>query len=186
MQDCTDHELMLRYQDGELGAFEVLYRRHKTSFYRYLLRLAGENGTAEDLFQESWAKIIRARGSYRPTAQFSTYLYTVGHRCFIDHARKHSRLTVVDPASQELEDPGPSPDEHVELSIARERLDAALRLLPPQQRDVFLLKEEAGLDLDAIATVTGANREAVKSQLRYANSKLRRAMSAAAPGIVNE
>ena len=173
---------MLRYQDGELAAFELLYRRHNTSFYRYLLRLSGDSGTAEDLFQESWAKIIRARSSYRPSAQFSTFLYTVGHRCFIDHARKHSRLTVVDPASQELEDPGASPDENVELALARERLDAALRLLPAQQRDVFLLKEEAGLDLDAIAAVTGAHREAVKSQLRYATSKLRKAMSAGAPG----
>jgi RNA polymerase sigma-70 factor (ECF subfamily) len=179
MPECTDQELMLRYQDGKLEAFELLYRRHSTSFYRYLLRLTGENGTAEDLFQESWTKIIRARGSYRPTAQFSTYLYTVGHRCFIDHARKQSRLTVVDPATQELEDPGRAPDEHAELSLARERLDAALRRLPPQQRDVFLLKEEAGLDLDAIASITGANREAVKSQLRYAASKLRKAMSAA-------
>ena len=171
---------MLRYRDGDLGAFELLYRRHNTSFYRYLLRLTGENGTAEDLFQESWTKIIRARGSYRPMARLSTYLYTVGHRCFIDHARKHARLTVVDPASQELEDPGPAPEDHVELTLARERLDAALQLLPPEQRDVFLLKEEAGLDLDTIAAVTGANREAVKSQLRYATSKLRRAMSAAA------
>lgn len=167
---------MLRYQDGETEAFELLYRRHNASFYRYLLRLSGERGTAEDLFQEAWAKVIKARNSYAPKAQFSTYLYTIGHRCFIDHARKHSRVRTVDPAQQELEDPAPSPDETAELSLARERLDVALQLLPQQQRDVFLLKEEAGLDLAAIATVTGASREAVKSQLRYAVDKLRVAM----------
>jgi RNA polymerase sigma-70 factor (ECF subfamily) len=183
MHDCSDQELMLRYQAGELAAFEFLYRRHNTPFYRYLLRLAGDRGTAEDMFQETWAKVIRARSSYKPVAQFSTYLYTIGHRCFIDHARKARRLSVVDPGTQELEDPAPSPAENAELALARKRLDAALRSLPDQQRDVFLLKEEAGLDLDAIAMVTGASREAVKSQLRYATHKLRDAMAAAAtPG----
>lgn len=181
MQKYSDQQLMLRYQDGDIAAFEQLYRRHNASFYRYLLRLSGEKGTAEDLFQEAWAKLIKAKNSYAPTAQFSTYLYTIGHRCFIDHARKHSRVRTVDPALQELADPAPAPDETAELSLARERLGAALQLLPPQQRDVFLLKEEAGLDLAAIATVTGASREAVKSQLRYAVEKLRVAMVSGNP-----
>jgi RNA polymerase sigma-70 factor (ECF subfamily) len=64
----------------------------------------------------------------------------------------------------------------VEKGLARRRLDAALRSLPDEQRDVFLLHEEAGLSLDEIATVTGCKRETAKSRLRYAVRKLREAL----------
>ena len=60
-----------------------------------------------------------------------------------------------------------------ERSLARERLEVALQDLPNEQRDVFLLHEEAGLDLDEIATITSSNRETTKSRLRYAVKKLR-------------
>jgi RNA polymerase sigma-70 factor (ECF subfamily) len=60
-----------------------------------------------------------------------------------------------------------------ERSLARERLQLALQDLPDEQRDVFLLHEEAGLSLDEISAVTGSNRETSKSRLRYAMNKLR-------------
>ena len=63
-----------------------------------------------------------------------------------------------------------------ERRLARQRLDAALRQLPDEQRDVFLLREEAGLSLDEIANITDCNRETAKSRLRYAVNKLRAAI----------
>ena len=68
---------MLRYKDGDVAAFEILYRRHNDSLYRYLLRLSLNRDTAEDIFQEVWGKIIKARERYRPTAKFTTFLYRV-------------------------------------------------------------------------------------------------------------
>ena len=172
-----DSALMLRYQDGDTAAFEELYRRHKDALYRYFLRLGGDAATAEDLYQEAWAKIIRARENYRPTAKFTTFLYRVAHNCFIDYVRRnqrHTRVAAVDPDTQ------PSHDESLEMraesQLARERLETALQSLPDEQRDVFLLHEEAGLSLEEIAGVTGANREATKSRLRYAVRKLRAAI----------
>ena len=73
-------------------------------------------------------------------------------------------------------DPGEAPETLTERSLARRRLHAALLDLPEEQRDVFLLHEEAGLNLDQIAAVTDANRETVKSRLRYAVKKLRAAI----------
>ena len=70
-----------------------------------------------------------------------------------------------------------SPEIHTERMLARERLLKALRVLPDEQRDAFLLHEEGGLGLDEIAAVTGVNRETAKSRLRYANNKLRAAVS---------
>ena len=72
-----DSALMLRYRDGDVAAFETVYRRHNDSLYRYLLRLSQNPEAAEDVFQEAWGKIIKARQRYRPTALFSTYLYRV-------------------------------------------------------------------------------------------------------------
>ncbi|MEE8426428.1 MAG: RNA polymerase sigma factor [Woeseiaceae bacterium] len=172
-----DSALMLRYRDGDVAAFEALYRRHNDALYRYLLRLCRHRATAEDIFQEAWGKIIKARESYRPTAKFTTYLYRVAHNCFIDYLRRnrrHAQTANVEPDSQP--DAGESPDMLVERSLARRRLDAALQTLPDEQRDVFLLHEEAGLNLEQIASVTGSNREAVKSRLRYAVKKLRAAI----------
>ena len=172
-----DSALMLRYRDGDVAAFETLYLRHKDPVYRYLLRLCGHRDTAEDVFQEVWGKIIKARVSYRPTAKFTTFLYRVAHNCFIDHVRRnkrHAQVADVDPDTRP--DPADLPETETERSLARRRLDAALRKLPEEQRDVFLLREEAGLSLDQIAAVTNTNRETAKSRLRYAVSKLRAAV----------
>jgi RNA polymerase sigma-70 factor (ECF subfamily) len=172
-----DSALMLRYCDGDVAAFETLYRRHNDALYRYLLRLCRQHAAAEDIFQDVWSKIVRARTSYRPTARFTTFLYRVAHNCFIDHVRRnkrHAQVADVDPDTRP--DPADLPETETERSLARRRLDAALRKLPEEQRDVFLLREEAGLSLDQIAAVTNTNRETAKSRLRYAVSKLRAAV----------
>ncbi len=172
-----DSALMLRYKDGDVAAFELLYRRHTDPLYRYLLRLCRHRDTAEDLFQEVWSKIIKSRASYRPTAKFSTFLYRVAHNCFIDHVRRDKRHAQNTELKPELHsDPGEQPETSTERSLARERLHAALMELPDEQRDAFLLHEEGGLSVDQIATVTGSNRETAKSRLRYAVNKLRAAI----------
>ena len=172
-----DSALMLRYKDGDVGAFEILYRRHKDPVYRYLLRMSGHPPTAEDVFQEVWGKIIKARASYRPTAKFTTFLYRVAHNCFIDHVRRNRRHAGSAALEPELHsDPGESLEMTTERRLARERLEAALGDLPEEQRDAFLLHEEAGLTVDQIAAITNCNRETAKSRLRYAVSKLRAAI----------
>ena len=173
-----DTALMLRYQDGDLAAFETLYHRHNDALYRYLLRLCLNRHTAEDLFQEAWGKVIRSRDRYRPTARFTTYLFRLAHNCFIDHCRRNKRHTAE--VASDLDDAKSNeagPDEHVERILARRQLNQALATLPDEQRDVFLLYEEGGLTVDEIALVTGVNRETAKSRLRYANAKLRTAMA---------
>ncbi len=172
-----DSALMLRYGDGDVQAFEILYRRHNDAIYRYLLRLCGHRDSADDIFQEVWGKIIKARATYRPTAKFTTFLYRVAHNCFIDHVRRnkrHATNTVLEPELHS--DSSESLETTTERSLARERLEIALDTLPEEQRDAFLLREEGGLSVEQIAAVTGCNRETAKSRLRYAVAKLRRAI----------
>lgn len=172
-----DSALMLRYGDGDVQAFEILYRRHNDAIYRYLLRLSGHRDSADDIFQDVWGKIVKARESYRPTAKFTTFLYRVAHNCFIDYVRRnkrHSTNTVLEPELHS--DQGESLEMATERSLARERLEIALSTLPEEQRDAFLLREEGGFSVDQIAAVTGCNRETAKSRLRYAVTKLRSAI----------
>ena len=175
MARTKDSALMLRYaQDGDMDAFETLYRRHKDPVFRYLKRHCRHEETAEDLFQEVWGKLIRSRASYRPTAKFTTFLYRVAHNCFIDHVRRNKRHEGAVEFQDEWHDAGQATlDQETERSLARRRLDIALRDLPDEQRDAFLLHEEGGLTLDQIASVTNSKREAVKSRLRYAMQKLK-------------
>lgn len=172
-----DSALMLRYSDGDVAAFEVLYTRHNDALFRYLLRLCRHRDMAEDVFQEVWGKIIKARENYRPSAKFSTFLYHVAHNCFIDHIRRNKRHShTADIEADSQPDPGEQPDVQTERCLARRRLEVALQNLPYEQRDVFLLHEEAGFNLDQIASITGSSRETSKSRLRYAVKKLRQAI----------
>ena len=173
----SDSALMLRYADGETAAFETLYRRHNDALFRYLLRLCGSRAMAEDVYQEAWTRIIRARERYRPTAKFTTYLYRVAHNAFIDATRRNRRYSG-GPAPADLLYDGDSPEETAERTRLRQRLFSALADLPFEQRDAFLLHEEAGLSIDDIAHTTGVNRETAKSRLRYANVKLKKALAA--------
>ncbi len=187
-ETTEDTVLMLRYRDGDVHAFEVLYRRHNAALYRYLLRLCVNRDAAEDIYQEVWRKLIASRSRYQATAKFNTFLYRVAHNTFIDHARRNKRYS-----STENYDPdinvhdADEPDIAAEKILLRRRLDHALAGLPEEQRDAFLLHEEGGLGLDAIALVTGVTRETVKSRLRYANKKLKTALAEpAGPGPGSE
>jgi len=182
--DDTDEALMLRYAQGDAAAFDALYGRHRGGVFRYLLRQLNSNrAAAEELFQDVWMSLIGARSRYRVEAKFTTWLYTMAHNRVIDHYRRHRPLEVVSLNDDEDDDPPElaapptaQPERAVEARQQAARLLALVDALPPAQREAFLLHEEGGLSLEEIAAVTGCDREAVKSRLRYAMDKLRRGM----------
>jgi RNA polymerase sigma-70 factor (ECF subfamily) len=182
---ASDEDLMLAWRDGDAGAFDVLYTRHKGGVFRYLLRQCGNRGVAEELFQDVWANLIRARAGYTVRAKFTTYIYRVAHNRLIDHYRAHSKASLVSfdedcPEAEEV--PAARADQPEEATERREQVARLLELigeLPDAQREAFLLHEEGGMGVDEIATATGVNRETAKSRLRYALNKLRAGMRAA-------
>ena len=184
----TDEALMLAYGAGRAAAFDVLYARHKGGVYRYLLRHCRNAGIADELFQDVWMNAIRVRATYVPTAKFTTWLYTLAHNRMVDHWRASGQVrfaSVDDDNDGETRDavealPGNTNAEPEAQAQTRElgaQLQAALRALPPEQRDAFLLQYEGGLSLAEIAELTGAGLETVKSRLRYATAKLRGSLS---------
>jgi len=173
---------MMRFAAGDPVAFDALYARHRGGVFRYLLRQCQNRATAEELFQDVWMNLVHARSRYKVQAKFATYLYTLAHNRLIDHFRHHKRLRLV-PLGEDDADPLELPAspalEPERGAQAREQAARLLQLvaeLPDVQREAFLLHEEGELTLDEIAHVTGANRETVKSRLRYAMDKLREGM----------
>lgn len=178
--ELDDRALMLRYKDGDVAAFETLYQRHRGPLYRFLLNQSQDTQAAEDIFQEVWSRIIRSRDRYRPAAKFATYMYHIARNCFLDHVRHSGRQPVLvsidDDPPVELVAGTNNPEAAAENSNASAYIQAALDGLPPEQREAFLLREEAGLTLEEIGQVTGVGRETVKSRLRYAVAKLRKSL----------
>ena len=184
----TDEALMRAYGGGDGRAFEVLYQRHKATTYRYFLRHAGGHAaTADELHQDLWLKVIGARERYEAQAKFATWLYTLARRRMIDHWRARDGVSfasledgeILAHAEESLAASRDGSDDPLGTSIdfqARQRLVAALGDVPTLQRDAFLLHVEGGLSLEDIAGLSAASVETVKSRLRYAYRRLRKAL----------
>jgi RNA polymerase sigma-70 factor (ECF subfamily) len=165
---------MQAYAGGDAAAFETLYRRHKDPLYRYFLRHTASPDHAAELFQDVWKNLVQARARYRPDAPFGAFLFKLAHNRLMDHFRAQR------PTSEVPEDlPAPEserPDHAVARRAQAAALLRALMLLPPEQREIIVLREERELTLEQIAEIQGVGRETVKSRLRYALAKLREAL----------
>lgn len=173
-------QLMRRYRDGDQKAFQLLYSLHRAPLRRFITRLAGNPDEADEIFQEVWTAVIHGRRSYRPTAKFSTYLFSIAHRRLQDRQRRFGRRAAVfdDSTAAQIPDELAGdmtilPESCVHNAQLHQALLLAIDALPPIQREVFLLKAETDMGLEEIAAATGAKVEATKSRLRYAVARLR-------------
>jgi len=188
LKDEQDESLMMRYSVGDAAAFEILYTRHKGALFRYFKRHCSETAIAEELFQDCWMSIIKARKNYVTTAKFTTYMYTIAHNKLIDYYRRN-KIRFSDVVNNEDNDIDTSveslpaseqeqPEQLIAIEQKRTRLFEAIKLLPEKQREVFLLREESGLSLNEIAQITKVNSETAKSRLRYAVKSLTKSLKA--------
>src|SRR5688572_26991322 len=136
---ACDEDLMLAYRDGNAGAFDELYRRHKGPLYRYLVRQCRDAAAAEELFQDIWMNLIRSRAGYVVTARFATYLYRLAHNRLIDHYRRRVPAALVSFDDEEAAPEVPAPrqtEPHVsyEARAQAKRVLEVLESLPAAQR----------------------------------------------------
>ena len=168
---------MSKYSHGNLLAFEVLYARYKGQSYRYFKRQCSGQQETEELMQELWSRIIKAKNNYQATALFSTWFYRLAHNLLVDH---HKRLVLVTSDNQQPEDELIEqnsfllPEHNLIAQQQAQKLRLCLKKLPSLQLEVFLIKEESGLALGDIALIVDAGLDATKSRLRYAISSLKK------------
>src|SRR5262249_8672549 len=147
-----------------LGALSALLRRS-----------LADRQAAEDLLQETFLRVFVRRQTYRPTAAFRTWLFTIARNLLIDRFRQASGNREANDAGalETLPAPIASPLERAEARELAPRLAAAVQQLPPSQREILLLSRFAGLNHDEVAAVTGASPEAVRVALHRALRRLR-------------
>lgn len=161
---------MLAYQAGDATAFDRLYANHRAALFRYLLRGCSNRALSEEMFQDVWMSVIRARARYQVNAKFTTWLYRIAHNRLVDEYRRQRPQDELD---DDYPDDARGPEQLLLQDEQARRLRRCLAALPLEQRSAILLQEERGLTLEEIAEVSGVGRETVKSRLRYALQKLR-------------
>jgi len=159
----------LRRRDPDL--LDRLIEQYQHRLLRYLVYLSGNRELAEDLFQETWIRVLERGHQYDGEHEFSTWLYAVARNLTIDYLRKKSPLSLdglmedEEHAPLEPADPRPMAWEVVQQHEQAERISAALVSIPAEYRETVVLRFQEGLALDEIATVTGARLGTVKSRL---------------------
>lgn len=177
----TDETLMLAYRDGDAAAFEALYTRHRGRLFRYLLHQCAQREQADEMFQEVWMSVIRARSGYEVSAKFTTWLFRIAHNRLIDGFRARGRLAEFEVDTSDAEGDPPDrpapisgqPEQLYQRSLVASNMVAAIEALPAPQREAFLMAAEGGLTVEEIGNATGAGYETAKSRLRYAYARLR-------------
>ena len=163
-------------------------RRHQTPLYNFILRSVRHPQTAEEVHQDAWLRILQGARDFQRASKFTTWAYTVARNLCIDHARKavlRRHPSLDQPSGDEdgpslgevLPDRGAAVDRAAIGNELQGRIAAAIEALPPDQREVFLMREYSNLQFKEIADIVGAPENTVKSRMRYALERLQQALA---------
>ena len=172
----SDHALARAAGEGDMAAFEELYKRHNRRVYSVCLRMTHNVSEAEDLTQEAFIQLFRKIGSFRGDSAFTTWLHRLAVNQVLMHFRKKSvkleRTTEEGETPVQIVHGSENPNKMPVLD--RISLDRAIAKLPPGYRSVFVLHDVEGHEHDDIARMLGVAVGTSKSQLHKARMKLRR------------
>jgi RNA polymerase sigma-70 factor (ECF subfamily) len=175
----SDAELLFAFRKGSAAALEELVGRYQGRLHGYLRAMTGSQADADDLFQETWMRVIRNPGSFRGGA-FNAWLWRIARNLLVDRLRRRKPVVSLDDTTPEgtsyaaltpTTEAGPH-EEAVSAEIGR-RIAAAVDRLPPDQRDVFLLRTQAGLSFAEIAQLRRVPLNTALGRMHYAIQRLR-------------
>jgi RNA polymerase sigma-70 factor (ECF subfamily) len=185
LHDEADETLMVKYQQGDVRAFEILLNRHRKPIFNFVFRFVGSKEVAEDLLQETFMRVIKGAADYERQAKFTTWLYTIARNLCVDQSRrrKHRKHASLDQPMSSSEESGTLLDVIPSGEMAADRrsvnkqlhetMHRAIAGLSEEQREVFLMREFLDMPFKEIADVVGVPENTVKSRMRYALEKLR-------------
>lgn len=191
MGDRVEDDLLGRCARGDAAAYRELVERLEKPLVNFILRFVGERHAAEDLFQETFVRVVRTLGEFRPEASLTTWIYTIARNLSLDwlKARRRHRETPLDrPAAGEggrvisfkevLASGLAEPDERAEGSEDERRVSAALATLSAAKREALVLRVYAGLPYAEIAKITGDPVGTVKFRIHEAIQDLAKELGA--------
>lgn len=170
--EVDDVVLMQHIARDDSAAFECLARRHKTPLLNFFVRMGVYTHQAEDLVQETLLRLWNYRKKYKPTAKFTTFLYTLARHAMLDTIRKEKRFRLfAERYQQEI-------PQHTDggMAYSRKQLDiqAALDALPEKQRTVLVLAIYQGLPYEEIADILNIPLGTVKSRIFNALTQIKK------------
>jgi RNA polymerase sigma-70 factor (ECF subfamily) len=168
-QEPSDELLMARYADGEASAFDDLFRRYERRAYAFFLRRTASPERAQDLYQELFLRIHRARDRYDRSRPFAPWLFQIAQRLLVDDLRRAHRSREVELDREPLSQRAGAEQQVVE----RELLDEALAGLSPEERHVLVSSKLEGTGYPELAVQLGKTAAAVRKTASRALQRVR-------------
>jgi len=186
----TDRELMLRFVGGDESAFVELLTKFKPQLLDFAQQIVRNRETAEDVVQETFLRVLRAKSTYRPVAEFSTWIYTIATNLCYDELRKRKRQVSFESMLGRPPRPGesavwpgairrsssPQPDLQLERKELGRLVKDVVQELSDEHREVISLRMDQGLGYAEAAKRLGCSAGTVKSRMHYAMRNLREAL----------
>lgn len=182
MHDTPDPQLLSLFKRGNEAAFEVLVHRHGAAIKGYALRMLHSPEQAEEIYAETFLRVAAARGQWEERGTtVRSWLFTIAHRLCLDVLRRRATERRSTPGVLEMNatwSAPPSPEAQALMGEQAARLEAALATLPPEHREILILRVVSGLSASECATALGLREDQVHSQVSYARRKLREVLEA--------
>ena len=173
---------MLRYQQGDEGAFDELVENYSPRVFALLTRFLGVVEGREDLVQEVFLRVIRARAGYRPEARFSTWLYRIVFNLCVNRSERRRPGRSLDERRETLgeewaDERGAAPEDGMEREDLVASVRSAVAALPERQRMALMLAKYEEMPYEQVGEVLGASAKAIKSMIHRAREALRARLS---------
>lgn len=167
--------------DGDVNAYEALVKEYEKNVYNLALRMTGNSEDAADMAQEAFIKAYNSLTAFRGDSKFSVWLYRIVSNVCLDFLRSRSRKQTVSLSTEnddgeevelDIADETHSPEQLLDRSLTIDAVRRGLAALPPDHREILLLREIQGLSYEEIADVLGLEAGTVKSRIFRARKKL--------------
>ncbi len=182
LTNLTDEQLVRAYVDGNNVAFDTLLHRHQSKLFSYILRIVKNRDIADDIFQETFVKIIMTlkHGRYAESGKFCAWLTRIAHNLIIDHFRqeKSENCISTDDEDVNLLNRRDLCDINIEDILVNEQIRTDVRriidALPESQREVLMMRYYRDMSFKEIADATGVSINTALGRMRYAILNMRR------------
>ncbi len=182
LEILSDKQLVDNYKNGNVASFELLVERHQNKVFSYILMLVKDRQLADDIFQDTFLKIIRTikAGAYKDEGKFIQFAMRIAHNLVIDHFRKSNRLPMADSVCKEYDiiDSAKYIDPSVEDTMITEQVYDDIRkmieFLPEEQKEVLNMRMYADMSFKDIADATNVSINTALGRMRYALINLRK------------
>lgn len=179
--ELNDKDLIQSYLEGNDKAFEILLNRHKDKIYTSIYLFVKDTAQAEDLFQEVFIKIIKTirQGKYNHEGKFQQWAMRIAYNMCVDHFRKAKRRSVIHPTDEfnifeVIENSDPSREQTMIQDQTHGRVRQLVDMLPPEQREVVLLRHYADMSFKEISQLTRVSINTALGRMRYALINIRK------------